>query len=122
MYGLSNRLVDQKDKYVDRQFTLEIAGNREVGKIKATVTVFKVKNEEKSVKEFKDTIQNEFFKQYERSLQPKRTGAWVLHLGIYHQSFKIQLTIAKPHTFFADILPIITLQNDMLPQGPLFMW
>jgi hypothetical protein len=62
MYGLSNRLIDQKDKYVDRQFSLEITGNREVGKIKATVTVFKVKNDEKSVKEFKDTIQNEFFK------------------------------------------------------------
>lgn len=62
MYGLSNRLIDQKDKYIDRQFSLEITGNREVGKIRATVTVFKVKNEEKSVKEFKDTIQNEFFK------------------------------------------------------------
>lgn len=62
MYGLSNRLVDQKDKYVDRQFSLEITGNQEVGKIRATVTVFKVKNEEKSVKDFKDTIQNEFFK------------------------------------------------------------
>jgi hypothetical protein len=62
MYGLSNRLIDQKDKYVDRQFSLEITGNREVGKIKATVTVFKVKNDEKSVKDFKETIQNEFFK------------------------------------------------------------
>jgi len=62
MYGLSNRLMDQKDKYIDRQFSLEITGNKEVGKIRATVTVFKVKNNEKSVKEFKDTIQNEFFK------------------------------------------------------------
>ena len=47
MFGLSNRLLDQKDKYVDRQFSLEITGNKEVGKIRATVTVFKVKNEEK---------------------------------------------------------------------------
>jgi hypothetical protein len=62
MFGLSNRLLDQKDKYVDRQFSLEITGNKEVGKIRATVTVFKVKNEEKTVKEFKETIQNEFFK------------------------------------------------------------
>lgn len=62
MFGLSNRLLDQKEKYVDRQFTLEITGNEEVGKIKATVTVFKFRNEEKSAKEFKDAIQNEFFK------------------------------------------------------------
>jgi len=62
MFGISNRLLYQKDKYVDRQFSLEITGNKEVGKIRATVTVFKVKNEEKTVKEFKETIQNEFFK------------------------------------------------------------
>jgi hypothetical protein len=62
MFGISNRLLYQKDKYVDRQFSLEITGNKEIGKIRATVTVFKVKNEEKTVKEFKDTIQNEFFK------------------------------------------------------------
>lgn len=62
MYGLSNRLIDQKDKYIDRQFTLEITGNYEVGKIRATVTVFKAKNDETSVKDFKDTIQREFFK------------------------------------------------------------
>jgi hypothetical protein len=62
MFGLSNRLLDQKDKYVDRQFSLEITGNKEVGKIRATVTIFKVKNEEKTVKEFKETIQNEFCK------------------------------------------------------------
>lgn len=62
MFGLSNRLLDQKEKYVDRQFSLEITGNKEVGKIRATVTVFKVKNEEKTVKEFKETIQNEFCK------------------------------------------------------------
>lgn len=62
MFGISNRLLYQKDKYVDRQFSLEITGNKEVGKIRATVTVFKVKSEDKTVKEFKDTIQNEFFK------------------------------------------------------------
>lgn len=26
MYGLSNRLIDQRDKYVERQFSLEITG------------------------------------------------------------------------------------------------
>lgn len=62
MYGLSNRLQDQKDKYIDRQFSLDIEGNKDIGKIKATVTVFMVRNEEKSVKDFKSTIQNEFFK------------------------------------------------------------
>lgn len=62
MYGLSNRLQDQKDKYVDRQISLDIKGDKEVGNIKVYATLFKVKNEEKSVKEFKQTIQNEFCK------------------------------------------------------------
>ncbi len=62
MYGLSNRLQDQKNKYVDRQISLDIKGNKEVGDIKVYATLFKVKNEEKSVKEFKRTIQNEFCK------------------------------------------------------------
>ena len=61
MFGLSKRLSDQKDKYVDRQFSLDI-NDGEIGNLKATVTVFKVKNEGKTAKEFKSTIQNEFFK------------------------------------------------------------
>jgi hypothetical protein len=62
MFGLSNRLQDQKNKYVDRQISLVINGNKEVGDIKIYATLFKVKSEEKSVKEFKQTIQNEFCK------------------------------------------------------------
>ncbi len=59
--GLSKRLLDQKDKYVDQQFSLDIK-DEEIGNLKAIVTIFKVKNEGKTVKEFKSTIQNEFFK------------------------------------------------------------
>ena len=62
MFGLTNRLLDEKDEYVDRSFSLTIEGNREIGDIKVAVTVFKVKNGDKTVKEFKNTIQNEFFK------------------------------------------------------------
>ena len=61
MFGLSKRLLDQKDKYVDRQFSLDIK-DEAIGKIKCIVTVFKVKNGDKSVKEFKETVQREFFK------------------------------------------------------------
>ena len=62
MFGLTNRLQFQKDKYVDRQITLDIKGNKEIGDFKVYATLFKVKNADKSAKEFKNTIQNEFFK------------------------------------------------------------
>jgi len=62
MFGLTNRLQFQKDKYVDRQLTLDIKGNKEIGDFKVYATLFKVKNDDKSAKEFKNTIQNEFFK------------------------------------------------------------
>lgn len=62
MFGLSNRIQDQSSKYVDRQITIDITGNREIGNIKVYATLFKLRSENKSVKEFKTTIQNEFFK------------------------------------------------------------
>lgn len=62
MFGLTNRLQFQKDKYVDRQLTLDIKGNKDTGDFKVYATLFKVKNDNKSAKEFKNTIQNEFFK------------------------------------------------------------
>lgn len=62
MFGLTNRLQFQKDKYVDRQLTLDIKGNKETGDFKVYATLFKVKSDDKSAKEFKNTIQNEFFK------------------------------------------------------------
>jgi hypothetical protein len=62
MFGLSNRIQDQSSKYVDRQITIDITGNREIGEIKVYATLFKFRSEDKSVKEFKATIQNEFFK------------------------------------------------------------
>ena len=60
MFGLTNRLQFQKEKYVDRQLTLDIKGNKETGDFKVYATLFKVKNDNKSAKEFKGTIQNEF--------------------------------------------------------------
>ncbi len=62
MFGLTNRLQFQRDKYVDRQLTLDIKGNKETGDFKVYATLFKVKNDDKTAKEFKSTIQNEFFK------------------------------------------------------------
>ncbi len=62
MFGLSNRIQDQSSKYVDRQISLNITGNKDIGELKVYATLFKVKNDEKSVKDFKATIQNEFFK------------------------------------------------------------
>ena len=62
MFGLSKRILDQSSKYVDRQITLNITGNENIGDIKVYATLFKVRNNGESVKDFKETIQNEFFK------------------------------------------------------------
>jgi len=62
MFGLSNRIQDQASKYVDRHISLDITGDKDIGELKVYATLFKVRNEEKSVKVFKSTIQNEFFK------------------------------------------------------------
>jgi hypothetical protein len=62
MFGLSNRIQDQSSKYVERQISLDISGDKSIGELKVYATLFKVRNDDKSVKEFKGTIRSEFFK------------------------------------------------------------
>ena len=62
MFGLSKRIQDQTSKYVEQQCSFDITGNKDIGEIKVYATLFKVRNDKKSVKEFKATIQGEFFK------------------------------------------------------------
>ena len=63
LYGLKRRLeLEQEDsKYVEESFS-EDFDNTLFGKMKVTCYVFKTKIEDRSVKETKETIQREFFK------------------------------------------------------------
>lgn len=61
LYGLKRRLEEEKSKYVDDYF-LESYEDKEIGKLKITCYVFKPKIEGKTVKDSKDTINREFFK------------------------------------------------------------
>jgi len=53
---------DQSSKYVEQLFSFDITGNKDIGELKVYCTLFKVRNDEKTVKEYKKTIKDEFFK------------------------------------------------------------
>ena len=61
LYGLKRRLEEDKNKYVEYVFVEEYT-DKEIGKIKITCYLFKTKIEGKSVKESKESINREFFK------------------------------------------------------------
>ena len=61
LYGLKRRLEEDKNKYVDDLFVEEYS-EKEIGKIKITCYLFKTKIEGKNVKESKESIGREFFK------------------------------------------------------------
>ncbi len=61
LYGLKRRLEDDKSKYIEDHF-LEAYDDKELGKLKITVYVFKPKLDGKTSKESRDTINREFFK------------------------------------------------------------
>ncbi len=61
LYGLKRRLEEDRNKYVDYRFVEEYA-DKEIGKIKITCYLFKTKIKGKSVKESKESINREFFK------------------------------------------------------------
>ena len=60
-FGLKRRLEKEDGKYIEDYFTLEHNSSK-VGDMKVTSYVFKPKVGDKSVKESKNTIRNEFFK------------------------------------------------------------
>ncbi len=61
LFGLKRRLEDEKSKYVEKYF-IEQYSDSEIGKLKITCYVFKSKIDDKNVKESKDSIRREFFK------------------------------------------------------------
>ncbi len=67
LYGLKRRLEQEDNKYVEDSFSDEYDDTL-FGKMKVTCYIFKTKIEDKSVKETKDTIDREFFKNNMRVL------------------------------------------------------
>lgn len=61
LYGLKRRLEQDDNKYVEEAFSEEF-DDALFGKMKVTCYVFKTKIDDRSVKETKETIQREFFK------------------------------------------------------------
>lgn len=62
LYGLKRRLEQEDNKYVDGEPFSEEFDDALFGKMKVTCYVFKTKIDDRSVKETKETIQREFFK------------------------------------------------------------
>ncbi len=61
LYGLKRRLEQEDNKYVEESFSLDF-DDELFGQMKVTCYVFKTKIDDRSVKETKETIQREFFK------------------------------------------------------------
>ena len=61
LYGLKRRLEQDESRYVDEYFS-EDFDHKLFGKMKVTCYVFKTKIDERSVKETRETIRREFFK------------------------------------------------------------
>ena len=61
LYGLKRRLEEEDSRYMD-QFFSEEAGDGEIGRIKVTCYVFKPRVDGRPVKETRETIRREFFK------------------------------------------------------------
>jgi hypothetical protein len=61
LYGLKRRLEEDANKYVEEYFVEEFT-NKEIGEVRITCYVFKTRIEGKSVKESKQSIRREFFK------------------------------------------------------------
>ena len=61
LYGLKRRLEQDDSKYIEESFSDEFDDTL-FGKMKVTCYVFKTKIDDRSVKETKETIQREFFK------------------------------------------------------------
>ena len=61
LYGLKRRLEQEDNKYVEESFSVDF-DDELFGQMKVTCYVFKTKIDDRSVKETKETIQREFFK------------------------------------------------------------
>ena len=61
LYGLRRRLEEDGSRYVDQFFSENVA-DHEIGRVRVTCYVFKPRVDKRTVKETRDTIRREFFK------------------------------------------------------------
>ncbi len=61
LYGLKRRLEEDGSRYVDQFFSDDVV-DQEIGRVRVTCYVFKPREEKRTVKETRDTIRREFFK------------------------------------------------------------
>ena len=61
LYGLKRRLEEDGSRYVDQSFSENVV-DHEIGRMRVTCYVFKPRVEKRTVKETRETIQREFFK------------------------------------------------------------
>lgn len=61
LYGLKRRLEEDDSRYVDQFFSEEVT-DHEIGRMRVTSYVFKPRVEKRTVKETRETIRREFFK------------------------------------------------------------
>ena len=61
LYGLKRRLEENDSRYVDQSFSENVV-DHEIGRIRVTCYVFKPRLEKRTVKETRETIRREFFK------------------------------------------------------------
>ena len=61
LYGLKRRLEEDGNRYIEQFFSEDMV-DHEIGRIRVTCYVFKPRLEERNVKETRETIQREFFK------------------------------------------------------------
>ncbi|MCK4764942.1 MAG: hypothetical protein KAW12_22270 [Candidatus Aminicenantes bacterium] len=61
LYGLKRRLEEDSSRYVEDYFVEEYS-NKEIGKVKITCYIFKTKIAGKNIRESKESIRREFFK------------------------------------------------------------
>lgn len=61
LYGLKRRLEEEDSRYIDEFFSENIT-DHEIGEVKVTCYVFKTRVDQRSVKETRDTLRREFFK------------------------------------------------------------
>ena len=61
LYGLRRRLEEDDSKYIEQYFSEDIVDDK-IGDIRVTCYVFKSRIDDRSVKETRDTIRREFFK------------------------------------------------------------
>ena len=61
LYGLKRRLEEDESKYIDQYFSQDLTDGK-IGNLRITCYVFKPRVDERSVKDTRETIQREFFK------------------------------------------------------------